>query len=79
MGGIRRERCWNGPLETPKSHLARGIFPDVVRGVWSGGFAMAGFQQFAQTFDADDLTLVSFMLRLDDPIEALVNSLMMIV
>ena len=45
----------------------------------SRGFAMIGFQQSAQTFNADDLTLVSFMLRLDDRVEALVNPLVMVV
>ena len=42
-------------------------------------FAMVGFQQPAQTLDADDLARVSFMLRLDDPVETLVNPLVMIV
>jgi hypothetical protein len=32
---------------------------------------MAGFQQSAQTLNADDFALISFMLRLDDPVEAL--------
>ena len=45
----------------------------------SRGFAMIGFQQSAQTFNADDLTLVSFMLRFDDRVDALVNPLVMIV
>jgi hypothetical protein len=40
---------------------------------------MVGFQQSAQTLDANDLALVSFMLRLDDPVETLVNPLVMIV
>ncbi len=41
--------------------------------------ATVGFQQSAQTLNADDFALMSFMLRLDDPVEALVNPLMMIV
>jgi hypothetical protein len=40
---------------------------------------MVGFQQSAQTLDADDFALVPFMLRLDDPTEPLVNPLIMIV
>jgi hypothetical protein len=40
---------------------------------------MVGFQQSAQTFDADDLALVPFVLWLDDLVEALVNPLLMIV
>jgi hypothetical protein len=42
-------------------------------------FAVVGFQQSTQTLDTDDLTLVPFMLRCDDPAEPLVNPLMMIV
>jgi len=41
--------------------------------------AVIGFQQPAQTLDANDLALVLFVLRLDDPVGTLVNSLMMIV
>jgi hypothetical protein len=41
--------------------------------------AMVGFQQSAQALDADDLVLVSLMLGLDDPVEALVNPLVMAV
>jgi hypothetical protein len=40
---------------------------------------MVGFQQSTQTLDADDLTLMTFMLRLDDLVKALVNPLVMIV
>ena len=40
---------------------------------------MVGFQQSARTLNADDLALVPFMLRLDDPVDALVNPLLMIV
>ena len=40
---------------------------------------MIGFQPPAQTLDADDLTLVPFMLRLDDPVHALANPLVMMV
>jgi hypothetical protein len=40
---------------------------------------MVGFQQSAQPLDADDFTRMALMLRLNDPMEALVNSLMMIV
>ena len=32
-----------------------------------------------ETLDADDVTLVPLMLRIDDPIDALVDSLVMIV
>ena len=41
--------------------------------------AVVGFQSSAQTFDTDDLALVSFVLWLDDPVDALVNSLVMVV
>ena len=40
---------------------------------------MVGFQQSAQTLDADALALVPFMLTLDDLVDALVNPLMTIV
>jgi hypothetical protein len=40
---------------------------------------VVGSQQSAQTLNADDLAMASFVLRLDDPIEALVNPLVMIV
>ena len=40
---------------------------------------MIGFQQSAQTLDADDVALVPLMSRIDDPIDALVDSLVMIV
>ncbi len=39
---------------------------------------MVGSQQSAQTFDADDVTL-TLMLRLNDPVEALVNPLVVAV
>jgi hypothetical protein len=38
----------------------------------SRGLAMIGLQQSAQTLNADDLTLVTFVLGLDDLVEALV-------
>jgi integrase len=38
---------------------------------------MIGFQQSAQTLNRDNLTPAAFMLRRDDPIEALVNPLVM--
>ena len=41
--------------------------------------AMVGLQQSAQTLDANDLALIPFMLRLDDPVETLVNPLVMVV
>ena len=37
------------------------------------------FQQSARMLTTDDFALVSFMLRRDDPIEILVNPLMVIV
>ena len=40
---------------------------------------MVGFQQSGKTLDADDLTLMSFMLGLDDLVKALVNSLVIVV
>jgi hypothetical protein len=40
---------------------------------------MVRLQQSAQTFDADDLTLMTFMLGLDDLVETLVNPLVVIV
>jgi hypothetical protein len=42
-------------------------------------FAVVGFQQATESFDADDLALVSCVLWLDDLVDALVNPLMMIV
>ena len=45
----------------------------------SGGLAVVRSQQPTKSLDTDDLTLVPLMLRFDDPIEALVNPLMMIV
>ena len=45
----------------------------------SRGLAMIGFQQSAQTLNADDLTLMTFMLGFDDLVEALVNPFMVIV
>jgi len=40
---------------------------------------MVGSQQSAKSLNASDLALVPFMLGLDDPVEPLVNPLMMIV
>ena len=40
---------------------------------------MVGFQQSTQSLEAEDLTLAAFMLRLDDPVETLVNPLVVIV
>jgi hypothetical protein len=40
---------------------------------------MLGFQQSTQTLDAEDFALVPFVLRLDDPVETLVNPLLGIV
>jgi acylphosphatase len=45
----------------------------------SGSVAVVGFQQSAQTLNANDVTLTALVLRLDDPVEALLNPLMMIV
>ena len=45
----------------------------------SRGFAVIGFQQSTETLNGDDLTLMTFMLRLDDLVKALVNSLVVIV
>ena len=45
----------------------------------SRGSAMVRLQQSAQTLDVNDLTLTTFMLGLDDPVEALVNPLVMVV
>ena len=45
----------------------------------SRGLTVIGSQQTAQAFDADDLTLMTFMLGLDDLVEALVNSLVVVV
>ena len=45
----------------------------------SRGLAMVGLQQSAETLDADDLTLMTFMLGFDDLVETLVNSLVVIV
>lgn len=41
--------------------------------------AMVGFQQSAQPFNANDVTLVSFMFRFDDPVDTLVDPLMVVV
>jgi len=41
--------------------------------------AMVRLQQSAQSLDADDIAVVPFVLRFDDWVEALVNSLVMIV
>jgi hypothetical protein len=54
------------------SHVAR-------ISVVSGRFAVIRLQQPAETLNANDLALVPFMLRRDDPAEPLVNPLMMIV
>ena len=40
---------------------------------------MVRFQQSAETLDAEDLTLMTFMPGLDDLVKALVNSLAVIV
>ena len=40
---------------------------------------MVGLQQTTQSLNTNDLALVSFVLWLDDPVEALVNPLMMVV
>jgi hypothetical protein len=40
---------------------------------------MVRLQQSAEALNADDLTLVSFMLGLDDLVKALVNPLVVIV
>ncbi|MEN6426613.1 MAG: hypothetical protein ABFE13_14730 [Phycisphaerales bacterium] len=45
----------------------------------SGGLAVVGFQQAAQTLNADDLALVSFVPWLDDLVDALMNPLVMVV
>ena len=45
----------------------------------SRGLAMVGFQQSAEMLDAEDLTLMTFMLGLDDLVKALVNSLVVVV
>ncbi len=40
---------------------------------------MVGLQQSTETLKADDLTMMTFMLGLDDLVETLVNSLVVIV
>jgi len=45
----------------------------------SRGFAMVRLQQSTETLDADDLTLTTFMLGLDDLVETLVNPFVVIV
>jgi hypothetical protein len=40
---------------------------------------MVGFQQSTQTLDTDDLAVVPFVLWLDEPVEALVNPLVVVV
>ncbi len=73
VGGIRVE----GSSE--RLVVARQIPPGREgRGV-SRRLPMVRFQQSAQTPDANDLTPISFVLRLDDPMDSLVNPLMMTV
>jgi len=45
----------------------------------SGGLAMVRLQQSTETLDADDLTLMTFMLGLHDLVETLVDPLVMVV
>ena len=45
----------------------------------SRGLAMVGLQQSPETLDADDLTLMTFVLGFDDLVETLVNSLVVVV
>jgi len=45
----------------------------------SGRFAMVGFQQSAPSFNADDVTLAALILWLDDLVDALMDSLMMVI
>ncbi len=64
----------------PKSPAgAQCLREEGAAGEASRGLAVIGFQQSAQTLDANDLALVSFMLGLDDVAKALVNSLVVIV
>ncbi len=65
----------------PKSPPGRAVPPRGGygrRGV-SRRLAVIGSQQSTETLNADDLTLVSCVLRFDDLVEALVNPLVMIV
>jgi hypothetical protein len=64
------------PKSPPGAHCLR---EEGTAGGVSRGFAMVGFQQSTETLDANDLTLTSLMLRLDDPVETLVNPFLMIV
>ena len=52
---------------------------DTIRRGASRRLAMVGSQQSAESFDADNLALVPFVLWLDDLVDALVYPLMMIV
>ena len=45
----------------------------------SGCLAMIGFQQSPQAFDAEDLAVIPFVPGLNDPFDALMNPLMMVV
>ena len=77
----------HAPLNTGRTELLdvqippRRILPlrHGIAGKMSRGFAMVRLQQSAQTLDADDRALVSFMLRIDDLVDALVNPFVMIV
>ena len=40
---------------------------------------MVGFQKSTESLNADDLALVTLVPRIDDPVEALVNSLLVVV
>ena len=40
---------------------------------------MVGFQKSTESLNADDLSLVTLVRRIDDPVEALVNSLLVVV
>jgi hypothetical protein len=83
-GGILQVICPQTLLRwaflMPKSPSGRALSPrkGLGRGV-SRRCTMIGFQQSAQPLEADDLTLVPFMLGHDDPVETLVNPLVMIV
>ena len=68
-----------GLFLSPQSHAARTVGGRRFVVAMSRRLAMVGFQQSAQTFDANDLALFPFMPRLDDSVEALVNPLVMIV
>ena len=79
-GHLRRAHCLDGSFcgskSPPGAHCLR---EEGTAGEVSRGLAVIGFQQSTQTLNANDLALVSFMLKLDDLVETLVNPLVVIV